>query len=669
MLAPKPNPLLRPAAVLAVMLSLSVGWGIRGNYGHEFGAMLPGALSALAICLFSGREDWRRRAPFFAVLGALGWAFGGSMSYMPPLSYTHSGHLATQFYGFLMVFAIGFLWTSLGVAGTAYAALESRERLTAFFQPLAWILAVWALQYWLEPVILRRWIQGFPAEAAGSFRQLNPLYWLDSDWLGVSLALLALCAFDLWSRRFEKVTRLAAFAAGGALGGFLAHRALEALGWLAPLTRAVVCIQGDPSAINPATGQPFNPAEMVTNWPKFLMDLAPHLGWILGLIAGWTIYFVRYGQWRNGARLPLYMAVGGFAVFLVGPVLLSNLFRSAGGFRMVPPRGDNWAFVLGYLLGVIAYLRRRKLNGVIAAALLGGVLGGLGLMVAQFLKILAWMPGNPLLTADPAVIAAWAHWRSANWHSLVAEQGAGLLYGLAALLALALVWNRSPQRPHEPRVGRWTEFFSVSFILNLLVYVNMVKNVGDWTRLQAGGFRAVPLSMKAPLLGFIELSARAWFDLTFALFTAVTVVLLVRHARKPVALVPASWLGRGQLLYLVFLWMIVPGNFSKALVAFHQTRLATEWIITLNALIVTCLVLAAPPEQWPAPERAAPFTALSRRILATALPAVLLLAVCFTAAVHSAYGDRHDGYGNRNLRFGPNADWKVRPILISQPHR
>ena len=664
------NPLLRPAAILLVMLSHSIGWGIRGNYGHEFGAMMPGVLSALAISLFSGREDWRRRAPFFAVFGALGWAFGGSMSYMPALSYTHSGHLPTQLYGFLMVFAIGFLWTSLGAAGTAYAAVETRERLTGFFQPLCWILAAWTLQYWLEPALVRRWIEArAPQGAPGSFRQLSPLYWLDSDWLGVLLALLALCAYDLWSRRFAKFMRLVAFAATGAAVGFLVQRLLEAVGWLGPLTRALVSVQGDPSAINPATGQPFDPALMITNWPQLFHDLGPHLGWILGLIAGWAAYFARHGQWRNGAGLPLSMGLGGFAVFLAGPVLLSNLLHSWGGFRMVPPRGDNWAFVLGYLLGVIVYMRRRKLEGVVTAAVVGGILGGLGLMLAQFLKILAWMPGNPLLTQDPGLIAAWSHWRSANWHSLLAEQGAGLLYGLAVLIALALVWERTPLAADEPRVRRWTELFCVSFIVNLLVYVNLVKNVGDWTRLQTGGFRAVPLSMKAPLLGFIELSARAWFDLTFTLFTVTTILLLIRHARRPLAMIPSTWLGKGQLLYLAFLWIIVVGNFTKALAGFQQTRLATEWLIAVNALLVTYLILVFPPAEFPTPTRTATYTGIARKALAAGMPAVLVLTLGFTAVVRSIYGDQHDGYGNRNLRFGPQADWKVRPILVSQPHR
>lgn len=45
---PRPAPGLSPVALLLVALSLSIGWGVRGNWGHEFGAMIPGALAALA---------------------------------------------------------------------------------------------------------------------------------------------------------------------------------------------------------------------------------------------------------------------------------------------------------------------------------------------------------------------------------------------------------------------------------------------------------------------------------------------------------------------------------------------------------------------------------------------------------------------------------------------
>ena len=70
-----PPPGRRPLAVFLVALSLSIGWGIRGNFGHEAGAMIPGALAALAACLLSGREDWRGRAPWFALFGGLGVVF------------------------------------------------------------------------------------------------------------------------------------------------------------------------------------------------------------------------------------------------------------------------------------------------------------------------------------------------------------------------------------------------------------------------------------------------------------------------------------------------------------------------------------------------------------------------------------------------------------------
>ena len=99
--------------VLLCGLSLCVGWGIRGNFGHEYGAALPGALAAMALVLLSGREDWWRHVHYFALFGAIGWSFGGSMSYMMVVGYSHSSQSLTVFYGFANLFAIGFLWAAL----------------------------------------------------------------------------------------------------------------------------------------------------------------------------------------------------------------------------------------------------------------------------------------------------------------------------------------------------------------------------------------------------------------------------------------------------------------------------------------------------------------------------------------------------------------------------
>ena len=108
-------------------LSLWLGWGIRGNFGHEYGAMMPGALAALAAVLLSGRDDWHRRIVYFAMFGALGWSFGGSISYMQVVAYTHSGDSASVLYGFACLFVIGFLWAALGGAGTALPAVVDQE--------------------------------------------------------------------------------------------------------------------------------------------------------------------------------------------------------------------------------------------------------------------------------------------------------------------------------------------------------------------------------------------------------------------------------------------------------------------------------------------------------------------------------------------------------------
>ncbi|MCE5307215.1 MAG: hypothetical protein LLG20_06205 [Acidobacteriales bacterium] len=666
------NPLLRLPSLLLAMLSLSIGWGIRGNFGHEFGAMMPGMLCAVAVALFSERQDWRERVPFFAFFGAIGWAFGGSMSYMPAISYTHSGHLPTQIYGIFAVFAIGFLWASLGGAGTAYAAIEDRERMTALFRPVICVFAVWALDYFFMDDVARWYVTQRQAAGFDAVwgRQRNPFYWLDSDWLAVLEALFALCLFDLWERRFEKIHLLAGFGALGALAGGLVHNGLAAAGWLAPMLSLIVHPQGDLTAIDRVTGKPFDPALLMSNWPQVFYDLSNHMGWILGLATGIALYFVRYGKFRSGASLPLHMAVGGLLTFLAGPVLLSNMFQGIGGFRMVPPRGDNWAIVLGVLLGLARYMRRNNLKPVVDVALLSGLIGGVGFQIAQTLKILLYMPGNPALTSDPATVQAWAHWHSANWHSIMAEQGVGLFYGLAIVLPMSMLARRIPVRVSEPRVRRWTEAVAVFFILNVLLYVNLVKNVSDWTAERTGGFRSVTLMMKAPLMSFWQMSALAWFNLIFALIAACTVTLLLAHMRRPLAVIPGDWLGKGQLFYLLFLWAIVIGNFEKALVSFHEQRLATEGTIFVNALVVTVLILlCARPASPPVMANEDCRRPRMRRWIWGLAAASLVCAAVYLTVTRVVYGDTPDGFGGRNRRFGAEADWRVKPILRDRAHR
>ncbi|MDX2153065.1 MAG: hypothetical protein SFV54_20140 [Bryobacteraceae bacterium] len=156
--------------------SMSIGWGIRGQFGHEYGAAMPGALAGIVCALFAGRQEWRERVLFFAFFGALGWSFGGSMSYMKVIAYTHSSGLATVAYGFAGMFLIGFLWAAPGGIGLSLPAVLPRQELTRLFPPLTALFAAW----YAQDLITDRW----PAPEL-----------FDTDWLAAAIALAVGLAF------------------------------------------------------------------------------------------------------------------------------------------------------------------------------------------------------------------------------------------------------------------------------------------------------------------------------------------------------------------------------------------------------------------------------------------------------------------------------------------
>jgi hypothetical protein len=192
--------------VVATALSLSIGWGIRGNFGHEFGAMIAGALAAMAAVILSGCGDWHRRIPYFGMLGALGWSFGGSMSYMQVVAYTHSGHSLSVLYGFACLFVIGFLWAAPGGMGTALPAELDRERLTGLFWPLSAVFLAWIVQ----------WVALVPWLAVSGY----DLRWYDTDWIAPLTAAAGVMLLALIRRRVDWGTGLVLALSAGWWAGF-----------------------------------------------------------------------------------------------------------------------------------------------------------------------------------------------------------------------------------------------------------------------------------------------------------------------------------------------------------------------------------------------------------------------------------------------------------------
>src|SRR5262249_60572879 len=83
---------VRWQTLLLVGLSLSIGWGIRGNFGHEYGAMIPGALAGLAGAFLGGGRGLDSGWAFFLFFCGVGLSFGGGLVRVAGQCVFPSGH-------------------------------------------------------------------------------------------------------------------------------------------------------------------------------------------------------------------------------------------------------------------------------------------------------------------------------------------------------------------------------------------------------------------------------------------------------------------------------------------------------------------------------------------------------------------------------------------------
>ena len=522
--------------LLLCALSLCVGWGIRGNFGHEYGAAIPGALAAVAVVLASGRPDWWERAPYVAMFGAIGWSFGGSMSYMQVVAFTHSGRPSSTCYGFANLFAIGFLWAAPGGAGVALPLFLPGETLTILFVPVIAVVVGWSLQ-----AVVVDWIFGL----GKSQRHENPLYWYDTDWLAAIVA-----------------------------------------------------------------------------------------------IAAALVVVVFRGGIDFGTSLVLHMAIGWFAAFL----LLVNVLK----LRMTPPRGDNWSGCVGIVAGLLVFCWRHELGGVAFATIACGLCGGLAFAAGQMIKLL-WLRTG---------------WET-NWHSVM-EQTQGFLFGVGlavAMGALACVGPRLSSNGLPP----WTAVFAVLFVLVGVTYLNHRKNAATWVEL-VNVLPERPYGL--PVAGWLRRSRGwvGWFELFYGLVGAAMLYVFVRHQRQPIALFPESAMGKGQLLYLVFLWWVVGFNFSRAIVGFTASRLVTEGVIAFNAVVCTVLVLCMSQETRAVGPDVDGYAAWTERALLFGVPVVVAAVLTFWGLTHAIYGRRHVRHAGLCIRFGPDATATSRKPAAGKPH-
>ena len=137
-----------------------MGWGIRGQYGHESGAMMAGLLvsSAIAMLFLRGADGW-------GTVRAIAWCtitigFGGSETYGQTIGLTQNAHLigntSALLWGMLGLAIKGGLWIGFAgcFLGMGLGGIDYRRRdiiAITLALPLLYVLGVWLLNSPFDP--------------------------------------------------------------------------------------------------------------------------------------------------------------------------------------------------------------------------------------------------------------------------------------------------------------------------------------------------------------------------------------------------------------------------------------------------------------------------------------------------------------------------------------
>ena len=338
---------------------------------------------------------------------------------------------------------------------------------------------------------------------------------------------------------------------------------------------------------------------------------------------------------------------------------------SHGGLRVMPPRSDDWAGILGVFVAAVFWFRRNRMKAVAKAMSVAFILGGISFATMPMIRYLMRYPGHPWRFPE-GVPASWSHYQSANWHSIL-EQMHGFGFGCVVVISMVYLWKHQPRLNEIEEEGqkRWTRVFAAWFVIFGVGFLNLHKLVDSWLNHQA-----IPEVLKAPLLGGIEATPGGWFNLVWWSASFLGAALLLRHLKRPLEVIPSSPIGKGQMIYLLFLWMMILGNLMRAIPGFNDGRMVTEWVLFMNGVVVTGLLLT-----WPASQEVAPLHA--KWVEGSALGSIwlrgLVSAACmiwiYGMLVLTLYQEHLEGKPWANhKRFGPEATWRIRPILKHGDH-
>jgi hypothetical protein len=223
-------------AMLLTAMAAGMGWGIRGQFGHESGAMIAGTLASLTLVMLFIPQASSLVAARAAAMMTVAIGIGGTMTYGQTVGLTHDRELVGNWealrWGMLGLMIKGGIWIGfggvflgMGLGGKQYRPLE--------------VLVVLLVMIGL--VFLGLWLINSPFDPA---KKLLPrIYFSDSwyfepdkadmkprreVWGGLLLALIGLVLYVAAVRRDWLAARLAfiGFVAGGL--GFPGGQSLQA---------------------------------------------------------------------------------------------------------------------------------------------------------------------------------------------------------------------------------------------------------------------------------------------------------------------------------------------------------------------------------------------------------------------------------------------------------
>ncbi|MCR9294215.1 MAG: hypothetical protein NXI32_15960 [bacterium] len=148
------------ASTILTGMAAGMGWGIRGQYGHESGAMIAGTLASLCLVLLAVPQAPSLVAARAAAMMTVAIGIGGSMTYGQTLGLTHDPQLVGRWdalcWGMLGLFVKGGLWIGFGAAflgmglsGKRYGPRELALLVTALIG--LWFVGVWCFNAPFDP--------------------------------------------------------------------------------------------------------------------------------------------------------------------------------------------------------------------------------------------------------------------------------------------------------------------------------------------------------------------------------------------------------------------------------------------------------------------------------------------------------------------------------------